>query len=174
NEIAHIAQRLDCRLVLLAPARERGNHDAAVRRQRRTCSRVSRTISAVSVGISRSVTATNRPPRRSKRIGVAWCSISRRPSTAFSSSSCPGLKPSSSRNRFGTTIRPAESMVVIMAESYHRGPCVRRHRQRKPPRPRPLGPGAPLGFERVQVIVEVDLDRVALGGHIALVHRGLV
>ena len=45
-------------------------------------------------------------------------STCRRPSRISSSSTWPGCTPISSRRRLGTTIRPAESMVVLMAACY--------------------------------------------------------
>ena len=48
----------------------------------------------------------------------------------------------------------------------------RRHRQPEALPARALGAGPALLGQCVQVVVEVDLDRVALGGDVALAHRG--
>ncbi len=106
-----------CARVILVPRRECGDHQAGVRRlQRRTRSIVSRTWSAVSAGRSASGTATTPLPRFCSRIGVEAISISSRPSPARISSGWPGLRPSACRRAFGTTIRPAVSMVAFMDE----------------------------------------------------------
>src|SRR5258706_4973121 len=47
-------------------------------------------------------------------MGVGAISSSRSPSRARMSSSCPARKPSASLSAFGTTIRPARSMVAFM------------------------------------------------------------
>src|SRR6266540_3629467 len=86
---------------------------------RRMRSSVSLTISAVSVGKVAEGTATRPCRRRSRRISTGAISISRRPSRTSSSSTCPGCTPNSSRSALGTTMRPAASMVVRMARSYH-------------------------------------------------------
>src|SRR6266540_4911172 len=88
-------------------------------RHRRMRSSVSLTISAVSVGKVAEGTATRPCRRRSRRISTGAISISRRPSRTSSSSTCPGCTPNSSRSALGTTMRPAASMVVRMARSYH-------------------------------------------------------
>ena len=85
--------------------------------------------------------------------------------------STPLFAPGAGHQRVRTTIL---SLKQIGRELRDRNSDMRRYRQRKPTRPRPLCPRAPLSFKRIQVIVEVDLDRVALGGYVALAHRGLV
>ena len=105
----------------LVPRGERRYHDARIGGDhRRIRSSVSRTSSDVRGGSFARGTATRDLPRPFKLIRVAGTSISRRPSLNSTSSSCPGRTPRASRSVFGTTSRPAASMVVLMAEFYHR------------------------------------------------------
>jgi len=109
-------------LVTLVPRREGRHRDARVDcNQRRVRSSVARTCSAVSLGNRRPGTATRPRPRRASFIGVAAASISSRPSAIVISTACPAPRPRASRSGFGTTTRPAASMVVLMAFAYH--PC---------------------------------------------------
>lgn len=91
-------KRVSSGLVMLIPRSERGDHQAGVGRfQRRTCSRVSRTCSAVNVGNGVPATATTPLPRFSSRIGVGAISISRRLSLTRISCAWSGLKPRACR-----------------------------------------------------------------------------
>jgi hypothetical protein len=106
--------------VRLVPRCESRYHDAGVGGDhRRMRSSVSRTWSDVRGGSFARGTATRDFARPFKLIRVAGTSISMRPSLTSRSSSCPGRTPRASRSALGTTSRPAESMVVFMAELYH-------------------------------------------------------
>jgi len=113
-------ERLTRSIVMLVPRRERGDDGAGVgRSHRRTRSRVSLTSSAVRVGSSMSGMATTCLPRFCNVMGVETISISIRPSAARISRNCPGFRFKACRRGFGTTIRPAASMVVFMVIIYH-------------------------------------------------------
>src|SRR5439155_7149757 len=110
-------------LVTLVPRREGRHRDARVDcDQRRIRSSVARTCSAVSLGNRRPGTATRPRPRRASLIGVAAGSTSSPPSAIVISTACPAPRPRTSRSAFGTTMRPAASMVVLMAFAYHPAP----------------------------------------------------
>src|SRR5712691_6006009 len=121
--------------VLLVPRGEGRDDNAGIdQHHRRVRSSVWRTISAGRVGKFSSATATGPWRRRSSRMLIGAIATCRRPSLISSSNTWPGCTPISSRRRLGTTIRPAESMVVLMAEYYHEhatraaslchGPCA--------------------------------------------------
>jgi hypothetical protein len=115
DQMRFVIESVASLLVMLMPGCKRGNDYAGVDRfHRRVCSRVSRTSLAVSSGSSISGMATTPLPRFCNVIGVAATSISSRPSPARISRACPGFKWSAWRSDLGTTMRPAESMVVFI------------------------------------------------------------
>jgi hypothetical protein len=99
-------------LVQLVPSGQRGDDGARVGGQRRPRSMSPRTCAALNGWLASAANLTPCGPSSTcTRDGIV---TSRRPSTADNSSSAPGANPSSSRNGFGTTKRPAASMVVRM------------------------------------------------------------
>src|SRR5579884_1743610 len=124
-------------VVLFVPARERRHDDARIRSDappagghRRTASRVARTCSAVSLGSSRSGSATYLRPRRTSFTSVGGGSRTTWPSRSSTSRGVPSTNPSASRITLGTMTRPAASMVVFMVFKYHqrRQGAIRRRR----------------------------------------------
>jgi hypothetical protein len=115
DQVRFVIDSVASPLVTLMPGCKRGHDYAGVDRlHRRVCSRVSRTALAVSSGSSISGMATTPLPRFCNVIGVAATSISSRPSPARISRACPGFRWSAWRSDLGTTMRPAESMVVLI------------------------------------------------------------
>jgi len=121
DQVQSVIESITGLRVMFMPGCKRRNDYAVVSRvHRRVCSRVSRTSLAVSLGSSISGIATTPAPRFRKVIGVAATSISSRPSPARISRDWPGFKLSAWRSDLGTTMRPAESMVVFIPLKWHK------------------------------------------------------
>src|SRR5690606_29925781 len=103
------------RVVLFVPPRQRRNADTRVDRgQRRQASIAASTSAWVSGGTGSTATATGPSGVSSMTTASADGVISIVPSRSTTSTSTPAPSPRRSRIAFGTTIRPAPSMVVRM------------------------------------------------------------